>query len=115
MGFLDRLFGRRKKEAAKPAASKPSRQAPAKPTLKQSRQELWDASPKSRCGVCGKELRGLSGGMVIGSGADFIEMMLEGARYVCPNCGFVSCFECCADMSVHKVICRRCKGEMQRA
>jgi len=50
----------------------------------------------------------------MGSGLDFIEMMLEGARYVCPNCGFVGCFECCADTSTYKVICKRCGGEMQR-
>jgi len=114
MGFLDKLFGRRKREAAKPTQASPSQPKPARPTLEQSKQQLWDASPKSKCGVCGKELRGLSGGIVMGSGLDFIEMMLEGARYVCPNCGFVGCFECCADTSTYKVICKRCGGEMQR-
>lgn len=114
MGFLDRLFGRRKSKTAQPASSKLSQHEPTEPSLEQFKQKLWDASSRSRCGVCGKELRGLSGGIVSGSGEQFLKMMLEGARYICPNCGFVSCFECCADTTVYKVICKRCKAEMRR-
>jgi hypothetical protein len=114
MGFFDRLFGGRKSKAAKPAPSQPTQHEPSEPSVEQFRQQLWGASPKSRCGVCGKELRGLSGGIVTGSGEQFMKMMMEGSRYICPKCGFVSCFECCADTKIYKVICKRCKAEMQR-
>ncbi len=104
MGFFDRLFGRRKKASPQP-----------QPEDESFRQRLWAASPQSRCGVCGKPVRGLSGGLVITSGVGGIEAMLEGMRYMCPQCGFVSCFECCADLKLHKVICKRCHAEMERA
>ena len=96
MGIFDKLFGKKKEED-------------------EFRDELWNASPQSVCGVCGKQLRGLSGGVVTGSGADFMRTMLEGARYACPNCGFVSCFECCANMETYKVVCKQCQSEMSRA
>lgn len=115
MPFKDWLFGRRKSRPVGHASSKQPQDEPTEASLKQLKQEIWDASPHSRCGVCGKELRGLSGGIVAGSGEQFMKMMLEGARYVCPKCGFVSCFECCADSKTYKVICKRCKAEMRRA
>ena len=105
MGFWQKLFGRGKR-----AGGASSSDAPADGVTRQ----VWAASPQSRCGVCGKQLRGLSGGVICGSGADFLKTMLEGARYVCPQCGFASCFECCADTRVSKVICKRCKAEMRR-
>ena len=116
MGFLNKLFGRRKNRADTPAFSKQSQREPTEPSLEQFKQKLWDASPKSRCGVCGKDLRGPSGGLVMGSGEEgFLEMILEGVRYICPSCGFISCFECCTDLKnkQYKAICRRCKAEMQ--
>ena len=115
MGFFNKLFGRRKNRADTPASSKQSQREPTDPSLEQFKQKLWDASPKSRCGVCGKDLRGLSGGLVRGSGEQFLKMMLEGKRYICASCGFISCFECCTDLKKkqHKAICRRCNAEMQ--
>jgi DNA-directed RNA polymerase subunit RPC12/RpoP len=99
MGIFGKLFGRKKTEDK---------------TEDSLREQLWAASPQSTCGVCGKQLRGLSGGVLVGSGMDFLETMMEGARYVCPKCGFQSCFQCCADTTVHKVICKRCGSEMSR-
>lgn len=101
MGILNRLFGSKKQEDKSVMA-------------KEFKKQIWDASPKSKCMVCGKEARGLSGGIVAGSGEDFVKAMLENNRYLCPKCGFVSCFNCSADTKILKVVCRKCKSEMKR-
>ena len=98
MGFFDKIFGKKREN-----------------TSDQFREILWDASPKSPCGVCGKKLRGLSGGTLIGSGKQFAKTTLDGARLSCSNCGFISCYECSTDLKnkQFRPICKKCGGEMQ--
>lgn len=65
----------------------------------------------AQCEVCGKKLRALpSGGMALSLQDAKAEIFKYG--YICPECDFVGCFVCCADMATRTVICRRCKSEM---
>lgn len=75
-------------------------------------QELAQKSPRSKCGVCGKDVRGPSGGIVhIPDNVDIVEYIGQ-KRWVCPTCGFISCFGCSADSKISKVICPQCGDQM---
>lgn len=53
---------------------------PTDPSLEQFKQKLWDASPKSRCGICGKELRGASGMLISTTDMEHFKIVCEGKR-----------------------------------
>jgi len=83
-------------------------------TIFSRKKEPPDNLSKFKCEVCGKALSVFSGGFfLIPRDTDAIESTLDTARYICPCCGFVSCFGCSADMKVQKVLCKHCNTHME--
>jgi len=69
--------------------------------------------PKEKCEVCGQPFGGLPQGTFMSPGADAMGAMFLTMRYICSSCGFTSHFNCCADDSVGKVICKQCGSIME--
>jgi len=85
--------------------------APPTSNLDQLLEQAYQTSG-IKCDHCQKPLRKPLGGIIVTSGSDAIEKLLEGTPYYCLNCGTTSCFECSAESSVSKVLCRKCGSEM---
>ena len=67
------------------------------------RKLLQKPTDSSKCEICGKELRGPSGGTVIfkqPASFDFLGGLLAMDRYVCSNCHSIACYKCLEDMVV---------------
>jgi len=117
MDIFRRIFGRRPEEKREehqqresPRSTSVAGRSSGSSPLAQSLEHAYRTSGL-QCAFCGKPLRKPLGGLVTTSG-DMMEALLEGIPYYCLNCRTTSCFDCCADSKVMKVLCRNCGSEM---
>lgn len=80
-------------------------------TLDEKINEAYESS-RLRCAFCDKPLRKPLGARVIATGKQLTDLMKD-IPYYCTNCHTVSCFDCCAETKLSKVICRKCGSEMK--